>query len=186
MTPVKQLLYDTINTLTDLEVEYAVVGGWAVRAFGVPRATYDVDVTVAIDRDRLPELFAALDDLGYDVDEIYQRGWTDDVAGMPLVKARTFADGRPVIADIFLAENVFQQSIMGRKELADINGIKAWVGSPEDIVLMKLVASRHRDLGDIQDIFLMQGTLDEPYMRKWAAELGVADKLKQALKEAQA
>ena len=183
MTPVKKLLYDTINTLTDLKVEYAVVGGWAVRAFGVPRATYDVDVTISADRARLSELFSALDELGYDVDDIYRKGWTDDVAGMPLVKARTFVDGRTVVADMFLAENVFQQSLMQRKQLADINGITAWVATPEDIVLMKLVASRHRDLSDIQDIFLMQGTLDQDYLREWAAKLGVADKLEQALKE---
>ena len=42
---------------------------------------------------------------------------------------------------------------------------------------------RHRDLGDITDILFMQGRLDEQYMRHWAKELGVAEKLEQLLKE---
>lgn len=185
MTPIKQLLYETIGTLINLEMEYAVMGGWAVRAYGVPRPTYDVDVTVAIDRSRLGELFSAMDDLGYDIDETYRKGWTDQIAGMTLVKATTFVEGRTLSADIFLAENVFQQLMIKRKQLARINGLAAWVVSPEDLVLMKLVASRYRDLGDVQDIFFMQDTLDEPYMRKWAPKLGVAEKLEQAILEAQ-
>ncbi len=185
MTPVKQLLYDLITMLEKLGIEYAVMGGWAVRAYGTPRPTYDVDVTVSLDREKLPELFAAMEALGYDVDDMYQQGWTDDVAGMPLVKAKTFVDGRPLVADIFLAENRFQRSAMKRRELANINGIDAWVVSPEDLVLMKLVASRHRDLGDVQDIFFMLGQLDESYLRQWAAELGVAEPLEKAILEAQ-
>ena len=38
-----------------LQVPYAIMGGWAVRMYGLPRPTYDVDFTVAIERERLPE-----------------------------------------------------------------------------------------------------------------------------------
>ena len=38
-----------------LRVPYAIMGGWAVRMYGLPRPTYDVDFTVAIERERLPE-----------------------------------------------------------------------------------------------------------------------------------
>ena len=112
MTPVEQLLSDLIATLNNLRIPHAIIGGWAVRAYGVPRPTYDVDLTILIDREDLSSLFAAIDEKGYDVDDTYLRGWTDNVAGMPLVKAKTFVDGRTIVGDIFLAENPFQLSLM--------------------------------------------------------------------------
>jgi hypothetical protein len=51
----------------------------------------------------------------------------------------------------------------------------------EDLILFKLIASRPRDLIDVQDIFFTQGDLDEAYMRRWATELGVAEKLEEVL-----
>ena len=45
----------------DLEIPYAIMGGWAVRVYALPRPTYDVDFTITIDRARLPELYAAAD-----------------------------------------------------------------------------------------------------------------------------
>ena len=184
MTPVEQLLCDLIVTLNKLGIPYAMIGGWAVRAYGVPRPTYDVDVTILLDREELPQLFAAIDEIGYDVDDVCQRGWTDAVAGMPLVKAKTFVEGRTLVGDIFLAEKPFQLSLMRRKLRLPVNGFDAWVASPEDLILLKLMASRHRDLGDVQDILFIQSQIDEPYLHKWAAELGVSHKLEQALKEA--
>ncbi len=73
--------------------------------------------------------------------------------------------------------------MMERKLHMPVNGFEAWVASPEDIILLKLMASRHRDLGDVQDIFFMQGQLDEAYLQKWAVKLGVAVALQQALRE---
>ncbi len=183
MTPVEKLLGDLIKLLTDLQIPYAIIGGWAVRAYGVPRATYDVDLKLSIKREQLSDLFDAIDELGYDVDDMYKGGWTDKVAGMPLVKAKTFIDGRTLVADLFLAETPFQSSVMNRKQLIPVNGFKAWVASPEDIILLKLMANRYRDLGDVQDILFMQGPLDELYLRKWAKELALVDALEKALRE---
>jgi len=45
------------------------------------------------------------------------------------------------------------------------------------------MASRHRDLGDVQDILFMQEQLDEAYLKKWAGKLDVVDALQKALRE---
>ena len=37
-------------------------------------------------------------------------------------------------------------------------------------------------IGDIQDILLAQGKLDESYMQRWAKRLGVIDRLEDILK----
>jgi hypothetical protein len=58
-----------------------------------------------------------------------------------------------------------------------------WVVSPEDLILLKLLAGRPRDLGDVADVLFMQCKLDETYMRRWARELSIGAQLEKALSE---
>jgi ABC-type multidrug transport system fused ATPase/permease subunit len=53
--------------------------------------------------------------------------------------------------------------------------------SPEDLILLKLIAARPRDLVDVGDVLFIQGSLDEDYMRCWAARLHVLAELEKAL-----
>lgn len=159
------------------------MGGLAIRLLGIPRPTFDVDLAITISRDRLPELYEELEAEGFDIPEAYRGGWVDEVAGMPLVKFKMYIGGRGIDADIFLTETRFQQEIMRRRMQDELWGIPIPLATPEDLILLKLVAGRPRDLGDIADIRLVQGDLDEPYMRTWAAELGIADRLEQVLSE---
>ena len=55
MKELSKALDDFSRIFERLNVEYAVMGGIAVRAHGIPRPTQDVDFTVAIERSRLPE-----------------------------------------------------------------------------------------------------------------------------------
>ncbi|MEQ8850062.1 hypothetical protein [Botrimarina sp.] len=183
MTPVEKLLRDLVGLLEELGEPYAVMGGWAVRAHGLPRPTYDVDVTVAIDREKLPALFQRIDALGYDVGEQYLGGWLDSVADMPLFKASTFVDGRTLVADIFIAENEFQEAIIARRQRGSIDGIPTWLVTPEDLILLKLVADRVRDRADVLDVLTMNVKLDDVYLDHWAERLGVTEKLAAARKE---
>ncbi|MGD0897963.1 MAG: nucleotidyl transferase AbiEii/AbiGii toxin family protein [Thermoguttaceae bacterium] len=166
-----------------LGVPYALMGGLAVRVYGIPRPTYDVDFTVAIARSRLPELYAAVRDLGYTVPEQYATGWVDNVAGMPVVKVRLYLEGRGIDVDIFLAESDYQREVIARRTRQEIEGRAVWLVSPEDLILLKLIAHRPRDLGDVGDILFTQGRLDEEYLRRWARQLGVLEELERVLAE---
>jgi hypothetical protein len=136
---------------------------------------------VAVAPDGLARLKEEFESRGYSMPPVYESGWTDRVGGMPVVKFRWYVPGGDLDVDIFLAETPFQQSLIRRRQQADSDGLNMWVASAEDLILLKLVASRRRDLVDVADILFMQGQLDETYMRKWAKTLGVADALESAL-----
>jgi hypothetical protein len=70
---------------------------------------------------------------------------------------------------------------MKRRQLADLEIGRIWVISPEDVILLKLVAGRWRDLGDIVDVRFMESELDKDYMRHWADKLDVREKLEEML-----
>jgi hypothetical protein len=159
------------------------MGGIAVRVYGIPRPTYDVDITAAMTREALPDVYEAVEDAGYTVPETYRSGWLDNVAGMPVVKFRLYLTGHGVDVDLFIAETAYQQELLRRRRREPIDGFSAWFATPEDLILLKLIAGRARDQADIMDIRFVQGQLDEEYMTHWASVLGVSESLERLLDE---
>lgn len=183
MTDLTAALYDIVDILEELHVPYVVMGGIAVRVHGIPRPTHDVDFTISLPRTSLPQFFANATAKGFTVPEVYESGWVDQVAGMPLVKLRIYLESHGVDVDVFLAESNFQRSLLSRRQFHDYEGRTIAFVSPEDLILLKLVANRPRDLMDVGDVLFVQGQLDETYLRHWADELGVCDQLTKVLGE---
>jgi hypothetical protein len=183
MTNLAETLHSLIALLDRLSIPYAVMGGIAVRAYGVPRPTYDVDLTIVVDRERLPQLFEQLREIHYAIPEPYETGWVDELKGLKLLKLRRYVGTESLDVDLFLAESEFQTNVMARRSGAEAEGRTIWLVSAEDLVLFKLLAGRPRDLGDVTDVLFMQGNLDVEYMQRWAHELGVAAELEKALLE---
>ncbi|MGQ0633363.1 MAG: hypothetical protein ACT4QC_02035 [Planctomycetaceae bacterium] len=166
-----------------LGIDYAVMGGVAVRFYGIPRPTYDLDFTISASRDSLSALYSALEQAGFSVPEPFRSGWCDTVAEMPLVKLKLYVRNKPIDLDVFLAESQFQRSMMSRRTHATINGVGCDIVSAEDLILLKLAANRPRDHVDITDVLFTQGQLDTAYLRHWANELGVLPPLEAKLQE---
>ena len=183
MNELDQALRDFSNLFDSMQLPYAVMGGLAVRVYAIPRPTHDVDITLAIDREQLPELYQNIRSLGYTVPEAFDSGWVDTVAGMPLVKFRLYLEGHGVDIDVFLAESEFQKQMLARRCQIPSGDQTISLVSPEDLVLLKLLAGRMRDLTDVQDILFTQGELDVDYMRHWAKQLGIRSRLDDALKQ---
>jgi hypothetical protein len=158
------------------------LGGIAVRVHAIPRPTFDVDIGLTVNEAQLSLFFASADELGYEISQPFRSGWRDEVGGMPLVKMKSFlADGKSVDVDIFITETQFQNSLMARRQQFEFEGRSLNFVSPEDLVLLKLLAYRPRDQGDISDILFIQGELDQSYLRNWAEQLQVSDRLEAAL-----
>jgi hypothetical protein len=181
--PVIRALWEIIDSLDQQEVEYVVMGGLAVRALAIPRPTNDVDLTIVCSPEKLPTLLKSWQSECLQVPEVYLSGWVDRIAEMPLVKLKTqISPDHSVDLDIFLCETEFQRSLVSRRIEAEIDDQRSiWIVSPEDLILLKLIANRPRDLIDVADILFVQGQLDESYMTHWAERLGIIERLRTAL-----
>lgn len=186
MTAPFEVAAEFILVLDELAIPYAVMGGLAVRIHALPRPTFDVDFTVAADESTIQRLVTTLDERGYSMPPSQSAGWTDLVREMPVVKFQWFVDGKPIDIDVFLAETPFQKSLLSRRQRHGTEELEAWFVSVEDLILLKLLAGRRKDQVDIQDILLVQGPLDETYLRDWADRLGVRRELEAALMESRA
>lgn len=181
MNDVDKSLLDFIQIFDQLGIKYAVMGGIAVRAHSIPRATHDVDVTISVSDEQLSRLIQAAETAGYTVPEAYQKGWVDRVADMPMIKFRVYLERNSVDVDIFLADSEYQKELLNRSRVEPTELGPMSVVTAEDLILLKVLADRPRDRIDVADILFTQGTLDEAYMRKWAGELGISEKLEEAL-----
>ena len=185
MKNVTDTLHTLVRLMDQLSIDYAVMGGFAVRAHGVPRPTYDVDLAIALQRDRFATLFDSLRDLDFVIPEVYESEWVDRVQELPVLKLRRYIRDESLDVDLFLVEGDFLIEVMNRRSKLDAEGKVLWVVSPEDLILFKLMAGRPRDWGDIADVFFIQSSLDTQYMRQWATKLGVGQQLEKAILENQ-
>jgi hypothetical protein len=163
-------------------IPYALMGGLAVRIHALPRATFDVDFTALLDRSRLPSLYDLVEGLGHSIPEAQRGGWLDTVRGLPVVKFVVWGGESAIDVDVFLAETDFQREVLRRRQRQEIDHFQSWFVTPEDLILLKLLAARPKDLVDVNDILFIQGTLDEDYLRRWAPQLGIERALDDALR----
>lgn len=128
-----------------------VFGAQAVIAYGVPRLSADVDVTIALDPDD-PEHFARdLDAAGF-VLRVTDPDFVRRTRVMPFVHVAT---GMPL--DIVLAGSGLEQEFLDRARAVNLAGTIVPLLDPEDLVIAKVLAGRPKDIEDARGLWQLHG-----------------------------
>jgi predicted nucleotidyltransferase len=144
------------QSLREEDIRWYVFGAQATAAYGIPRLTSDIDVTV----DVAPAHCAAL------IERLREHGFVARTAELEAVAARIrvipvyhAASGFPV--DLVLAGPGLEQEFLERARLIDLGGMEVPVLAAEDLVVTKILAGRPKDLGDVEGILReLAGELD--------------------------
>lgn len=156
-------------------IPYMVAGSFASGVHGIPRTTRDLDLVIDPDRNSLRALLAGLDDATYYVDHDAARDALAVRGQFNVIDIETGWKIDLVIRKI----RPFSREELARRKAYVLDGVAAYVASPEDTILAKLEWAKQgggseRQLRDCADIVGVQGdALDRAYIEKWAAELGV-------------
>jgi predicted nucleotidyltransferase len=146
---------ELLRRLVSADVEFVVVGGLAVGAWGVVRGTKDVDIVVSSDPGNLKRLAEVAVAAGGHV----QQG--EAMLGTPISIASALAGGGQVAIETELGRLDVIQGLDGvpgydalhsRAEQTEILGVTVAVCALEDLKAMKRVAGRTRDLADLEDL----------------------------------
>lgn len=146
---------EILRRLTEAKVEFVVVGGLALGAWGVVRGTKDVDVVVAPDPDNLKRVAQVAVAAGGHV----QTG--EALLGSPPSIAAQLASDEQVAIETDLGRLDIVQGLEGvppyeelrsRASEAEVLGVNVAVCSIEDLREMKQAAGRTRDLADLEDL----------------------------------
>lgn len=146
---------ELLRRLADANVEFVVVGGLALNAWGVVRGTKDVDVVIATDSDNVRRVADVAVAAGGRVQQ------DEALLGTPFSIAAALAAGEQVAIETELGRLDVVQGLDGVPNFGDLRsraveaqilGAKVWVCSREDLKAMKQAAGRTRDLADLEDL----------------------------------
>jgi hypothetical protein len=128
-----------------------VFGAQAVVAYGRPRMTADVDVTVLLGDDSPLDLVRILRQSGFDTRFALDAEFLSAARLVPMVHLAT---GMPV--DVVVSQPGLQEEFSHRSRRIDIGGAKVPLIGVEDLVAMKILAGRRKDLDDVRGVLLEQ------------------------------
>lgn len=157
------------DRLDEAGLDYAIGGALAAGAWGVPRGTFDVDVSVFVESSRLDEVINAIERAGGLID---RRDAASRLKRSGLLIARILG----MRVDIFIGSHPIYGEMAKRRQLVtDPFGDQRYYLSKEDIVVMKLIYHRPKDILDLEHIFAtQQAALDLDYIRGWLVEIAGA------------
>lgn len=162
-----------VQEFTDLleaaGVGYALIGGHAVNAWVTPRFTRDVDFFAEASDDGMARLEQSLIRLGF---HYGRRQPGDDNSGPDFVQMVNAIGENQV--DIQTAKTEYQVGVIQRAIEAVPSRVS--VATPEDLIVLKLIASRSKDRIDLDNLARLPN-LDWAYIEEWAETWQVTDRL---------
>lgn len=146
---------EILRRLVAAGAEFVVIGGLALGARGVVRATKDIDIVVSPDAENLKIVAEVAVAAGGHV----QRG--EALLGTPISIAAELAGGEQMAIDTNLGRLDIVQGLDGvpafdelrsRASDAEVLGVNVAVCSVEDLRAMKRAAGRSQDLVDLENL----------------------------------
>jgi hypothetical protein len=133
-----------LRLLNSHDVEYLLVGGYAVNYYGYPRATADLDIWIAIDPVNAGKMAGALGKFGFEqaTSSLLQEPGKIIRMGVPPIRIE-------VLTSI---SGVDFPTCFRNRLIADIDGVSANLISLPDLKANKKAAGRLKDLADLEQL----------------------------------
>jgi hypothetical protein len=168
-TPLLAPIQALQNLLTQFNDRGVIIGGIAASILGTPRYTVDLDAVFLLSFEEIPGFLA----------EAFKQGIEPRIAD-PIAFAhksrvlllRHIASGTDI--DISLGILPFEVEMVERSITVEVGSIRLRLPSPEDLIIMKTVAHRPKDLADIRAIAASHPNLDRDRIRDWVEKFGEA------------
>ena len=169
MTLLEGAVVEIAAALESMKIDYIIVGGIANAVWGEPRATIDVDVTVVVEN---PDLAVAIARLT----QSFKAAIPDPEAFVRRTRVLPLDTSDGIRIDIIFALMSFELEAVRRAASVMFGDRAVRFVTPEDLLLMKIISDRPRDLADAEALARRRlDTLDraylEPRMREFAESL---------------
>jgi predicted nucleotidyltransferase len=165
MTTQEEALATLVRHLNAHGVPYMVIGGIANIVWGEPRATLDIDVTVWVEDQDLASTIRTFTSAFRSLVE-------DPETFVRQTRVLPVETAQGVRADVIFGQLPFEEEAIQRAHRIAMAGTTVRVCSAEDLVLMKIISDRERDLADARGIIRRRITeLDRAYLEPRVEEL---------------
>lgn len=169
LAPLLAALRDLVAWLQATHVSGVVIGGVAASLLGRPRVTRDVDAVVLLDESNWNAFLAAGAQFGF-VPRLSDALAFAQEARVLLVRHEPSG----IDVDIAFGALPFEKTAIARTIWTDIGGISLPLPTPEDLIVMKAIAHRPRDVADIESVVDAHPKLNLRQIRRWVHEFSTA------------
>jgi hypothetical protein len=151
-SPFAAALADLRAALAALRVDWYLFGAQAALVHGAARVTADVDVTVKLGKVTSARLATALKRHGFEL-RVNDPAFVRTTRVLPVLHVRT-----SVPVDLVLAGPGLEDAFLERAVVHDLSGVLVPVARAEDLIVMKILAGRDKDLDDVSAILDARGS----------------------------
>jgi hypothetical protein len=172
------LLLDVADILRQENIDYAVIGAFALSVHGALRASTDVDALLCVSPARLKRLEGSLRTAGFDASARPGRA-EDPIQGLLLI-----TDGHGNSVDLLGGLAGMDPGLFARTIRVPFAGAELCFAGREDLIAMKCYAGGPQDLADARSAYEgSQGPLDVDLLRLLSRRFGreAANRLEQLL-----
>jgi len=172
------LLLDAVEILQRENIDYAVIGAFALSAHGVVRASTDVDALLPTTPQHLAKLSTLFDRAGFATE--LRRGDADD----PIPAMLILRDGYNNQVDLLGGLRGMDPAVFSRTVEVPFMGVNLHIVGREDFIAMKCFAGGPQDILDARSAYRSaQGPVDLDLLRAVTRRFGrdAADNLEQVL-----
>jgi hypothetical protein len=151
------------------QIKGLVIGDVAASFLGRARLTADVDALVLLDESRWEQFLRPSAVHGLVPRHPDALAFAREVRMLLL---RHDASG--VNVDVAMGALPFEEEAVARGTARDVGGVVIPLPTPEDLIIMKAVAHRDKDLIDIQSVLDRNPKVDKRRIRRWVREFANA------------
>jgi len=152
--PVQPAALDLLNAVAPVLARWGrwyVFGAQAVIAYGVPRLSADVDVTLHLVPDTPDRFVRGMDAAGFTL-RVDDPDFVRRTRVLPFVHRAT---AMPL--DVVLAGSGLEDEFLDRAQSVDVGGITVPMIEPGDLVIAKVLAGRPKDIEDARALWGLRG-----------------------------
>lgn len=146
-SPIFDLFRDLNAALSTLQVRWYVFGAQAAILYGSSRLTADADATVMLEPDATDELLRLLFKNGFRARSPQFKEMAEQQRVVLLLHE---SSGVPL--DLVLGGRGIEEEFCSRVVLHDMGGDQIPVISPEDLIAVKILAGRAKDMEDVKAV----------------------------------
>lgn len=153
-------------------IPYMITGSIATNVYAVPRMTRDIDIVIEVSRDDIERLSTMFKDHFY-IDREAVTQAVDEQGMFNIIHNESVIK----VDFIIRKDSPYRLLEFQRRRPMEVEGIKMWIVSPEDLILSKLFWAKESEsemqLGDVKNLFGVVKDLDFPYIEQWVHTLGL-------------
>lgn len=178
LAPLLDALNDLTNWLEEQNIPGVVIGGVAASLLGRPRVTRDVDALVILDEKQWEDFLKSAGQFNF-IPRISDPIEFARQARVFLLKHKP----SEIDVDISLGSLSFEKNCINRATRVTAGSITVSIPSPEDLIIMKGVAHRNRDLIDIESVMETHSQLNIEYIRQQLSEFSAVLEMPEILED---